>query len=474
MRILFSGFWCNSGRVAGALHHACKQRGITAVFAVESREMELFYRDNAISYVLLRPRLQERFRHWKRESEASVTTHFDQLFTPNKSNLVHYYIRRFSVPAREARQLLLSYADVYRDLVDPKTFATIVNFGPFPPNILLADWFNANGRRSLLYYATLAKGKVFFNDNYVYRRCFRCLDEKRYPPDLAWEEAQRTIGTAWNYLKSLYLTTDPKRIARRFVVNTWKDHARDYVKSGRFNDFIPLPYYIKQQFEQYWVKPWKEKFYQQPVAGERYYYFPFGSKDEFKHIFTWPHTYRQIDYAAQVADALPPGCKLYVKEHPWYAYPFPVDWAREIAEHPRIRLINPRVPSFELQQGSEGVVAFTSDALWEGVFFGKKVAALTPFLTTDFGLNYPIDSRAPLGPQIAAFVGAENAVPKRQLVRYLQAWFSSLYPDNSEKGDATELLQAILDAHEDRDSIDYEAAPTHEWFPSTHKVKEAL
>lgn len=122
--------------------------------------------------------------------------------------------------------------------------------------------------------------------------------------------------------------------------------------------------------------------YEQPIQ-EPYVYFPLFFEREAmtlaNHHF-WANN--QAALIREVANALPEGYALYVKEHPAVPGEFSIARLREIREIPCVKLIHPLVQGQSLVRNASCVVLLSGSAGWEAFLLRKPVIALGSHMYT--------------------------------------------------------------------------------------------
>jgi hypothetical protein len=131
-----------------------------------------------------------------------------------------------------------------------------------------------------------------------------------------------------------------------------------------------------QVARQRWLTRWD-----QPVAGERFAYFPLQMQPETTTSVMAPTFLDQVNLIETIARALPMTLSLYVKEHPMMLGLRPAAYYRRLRQIPNVRLVAPDVPSHDLITRSALVLTITGTAAWEAAAIGTPAItfARTPF-----------------------------------------------------------------------------------------------
>lgn len=116
-------------------------------------------------------------------------------------------------------------------------------------------------------------------------------------------------------------------------------------------------------------------FFDKPNYNENFIFFPLHFDPELATTVVAPFYINQIMVIEALAKSIPVTFKLYVKEHP-SMYPKglrPIIFYKRLLKIPNVKLIDPRVSSYELIKRCKGVVTITGTAGWEAAVLKKPV-----------------------------------------------------------------------------------------------------
>jgi hypothetical protein len=154
--------------------------------------------------------------------------------------------------------------------------------------------------------------------------------------------------------------------------------------------------------------------YQQRRPGRPFVYFPLHVTDDYKIKTVIPHCVDQASLVEQVADALPPGYDLVVKEHPMSIGRNPLSFLRRLRRRPNLRLVHPHSGSHELIRDSEAVVVISSTVGLEALLYEKPVLTLGRPFYAGYGLTLDVESFRELREQVPAVLDFR---PEREPIR---------------------------------------------------------
>ena len=105
----------------------------------------------------------------------------------------------------------------------------------------------------------------------------------------------------------------------------------------------------------------------------RFAFYPLQYEPEMGILMGAPFDTDQIAIVKRLAQSLPVGMYLYVKEHPTMVPYRPRRYYRELKKIPNVRLIDPVILGFDLVRHAALVASINSSAAWEATLLGKPV-----------------------------------------------------------------------------------------------------
>lgn len=121
-------------------------------------------------------------------------------------------------------------------------------------------------------------------------------------------------------------------------------------------------------------------------------YFPLHVTDDYKIRKVIPHTEDQASLVEQVADSLPPGYDVVLKEHPMSVGRNSISLLRRLRTRANVRLVPPHTSSHELIQRAEAVAVISSTVGLEALLYGKPVLTLGQPFYSGYGITLDVDS----------------------------------------------------------------------------------
>ena len=155
----------------------------------------------------------------------------------------------------------------------------------------------------------------------------------------------------------------------------------------------------------------------------------------------------QIHIIKRVAQSLPVGMLVYVKEHPQMVKYRPRRYYKELKKIPNVKLIRPELSGFELIRHAKLITIISGAAGWEATLLGKPVITFGEFFYN--ALSFVKHSRTPEElPQLVSQQLTDSGFSEEELVRFVAA----LFEDSAEvdllhvwerEGDASKVRVAL-------------------------------
>ena len=178
--------------------------------------------------------------------------------------------------------------------------------------------------------------------------------------------------------------------ARR--VKVFAGHVRRKLTEDADNDYL-CPWRLLRQNASEWVRARVARpFYDHLDTARPFVYFPLHVTDDYKIKRIIPHCVDQASLVEQVADALPQGHDLVLKEHPMSLGRNSIRLLRRLRSRPNIRLVDPYTSTHELIERSEAVAVISSTVGLEALLYDKPVLTLGQPYYSGFGVTLDVDS----------------------------------------------------------------------------------
>jgi hypothetical protein len=180
--------------------------------------------------------------------------------------------------------------------------------------------------------------------------------------------------------------------ARR--VKVFAGHVRRKLTEDRDNDYL-RPWLLLRQNVSEWVRARVARpFYDRLDPARPFVYFPLHVTDDYKIKRIIPHCADQASLLEQVADALPQGHDLVLKEHPMSLGRNSIRLLRRLRTRPNIRLVGPYTSTHELIARAAAVAVISSTVGLEALLYDKPVLTLGDPYYGGFGVTLDVASFA--------------------------------------------------------------------------------
>jgi hypothetical protein len=160
-------------------------------------------------------------------------------------------------------------------------------------------------------------------------------------------------------------------------------------------------------------------FYREPRPGRPFVYFPLHVTDDYKIKRVIPHCVDQASIIELIADALPPGYDLVLKEHPLSIGGNSLALLRRLTRRANVRLVEPHTSSHELIRGSSAVAVISSTVGLEALLYAKPVLTLGRPFYAGYGITVDLDSFAEIREQVPALLRFQP--DRERILRFLHA-----------------------------------------------------
>ncbi len=175
-------------------------------------------------------------------------------------------------------------------------------------------------------------------------------------------------------------------------VKVFAGHVRRKVTEDRDNAYL-RPWRLLRQNLSEWVRARMARpFYDRLEPGRPFVYFPLHVTDDYKITRIIPHCVDQASLVEQIADALPQGHDLVLKEHPMSLGRNSLKLLRRLRTRPNVRLVGPYTNTHELIERSEAVAVISSTVGLEALLYDKPVLTLGQPYYAGFGVTLDVES----------------------------------------------------------------------------------
>ena len=203
-------------------------------------------------------------------------------------------------------------------------------------------------------------------------------------------------------------------------------HIRRKATVDRDNEYL-RPWRLVHTNASEWVRARAARpFYDRLDRSRPFVYFPLHVVDDYKITRVIPHCRDQVSLVEQVADALPVGYDVVLKEHPMSVGRNSLRLLRRLRRRPNIRLVQPYTSSHELIRDSAAVAVISSTVGLEALLYEKPVLTLGDPFYAGFGVTVDVGSFAEITgrvPELLPF----RPDPER-IRRFLHAAMRNCYP----------------------------------------------
>jgi Capsule polysaccharide biosynthesis protein len=167
-------------------------------------------------------------------------------------------------------------------------------------------------------------------------------------------------------------------------------------------------------------------FYDTLDPSRPFVYFPLHVTDDYKILKVIPHCVDQASLVEQVADALPVGHDLVLKEHPMSVGRNSIRLLRRLRTRPNVRLLPPHASTHELIRKAEAIAVISSTVGLEALLYEKPVLTIGQPFYSGYGITLDVDSFRELRAKVPELLQFR---PDPELIRrFLHAAMRACHP----------------------------------------------
>jgi hypothetical protein len=199
------------------------------------------------------------------------------------------------------------------------------------------------------------------------------------------------------FVREFTARAEPIREHRRMPlaprrIPTFVGHLERKLRDDRDNEYARPIALLAQNVHERLRTHASRVLYQQRRSARPYVYFPLHVTDDYKIKTVIPHCLDQASIVEQVADALPPGYDVVVKEHPMSIGRNPLTFLRRLRRRGNVRLLHPYASSHELIRESDAVVVISSTVGLEALLYERPVLTLGRPFFAGYGVTLDVES----------------------------------------------------------------------------------
>lgn len=250
------------------------------------------------------------------------------------------------------------------------------------------------------------------------------LDELREPTTEEREEVEafrRRFTEAGKPIREYRRWKIERRRAKLFA-----EHVRRKRTEDRDNEYLEpwqlLGLNVGETVRAKMARP----FYDGLDTNRPFVYFPLHVTDDYKIRKVIPHCVDQASLVEQVADALPAGHDLVLKEHPMSVGRNSLALLRRLRTRPNVRLVEPHTSTHELIRRAEAIAVISSTVGIEALLYDKPVLTLGSPFYSGFGVTLDVDSFAEIRTKVPELLRFRP--DHERIVRFLAAAMRTTLP----------------------------------------------
>jgi Capsule polysaccharide biosynthesis protein len=219
------------------------------------------------------------------------------------------------------------------------------------------------------------------------------------------------------YRAATVTPTKLRDFARHVAVSATQDRDNEYLRPHRF---------VTNVFRERSRAAAARRLYEHFAPEKPFVYFPLHVVDDYKIKRVIPHCYDQASIIEQVAEALPHGHELVLKEHPLSIGRNRLAFLRRLKRIPNARLVAPHTSSHEVIRRADAVAVISSTVGLEALLYAKPVLTLGQPFYSGYGVTVDVDSFREVREAVPAVL--RFAPDRERILRFLGAAMRACHP----------------------------------------------
>jgi hypothetical protein len=183
------------------------------------------------------------------------------------------------------------------------------------------------------------------------------------------------------------------------VAREWLSHVAVRAIWDRDNDYMAPSRMVRNRVREKVRAAVIPRLYDQLNTARKFLYFPIHVSDDYKIKRVIPHCVDQAAIIEQVAESLPHGYDIVLKEHPMSIGRNSVSMLRRLTKRANVYLVDPYVSSHELIQRSTAVIVISSTVGLEALLYDHPVMTIGQPFYSGYGVTLDVDSFREIPPR---------------------------------------------------------------------------
>jgi hypothetical protein len=289
--------------------------------------------------------------------------------------------------------------------------------------------------REVAYLVGVERGAtVLFLLNSIFPRPLRLYANTYHgpivPPDEVRELSSDERAEVEAFIQGFTRRGEPILAHRKATVTGSKlrDFGRHLLVRGlyeRDNEYLRPTRFVRNYATQKSRRGLVRALYDEVDPRRRFVYFPLHVTDDFKIERVIPHCADQEYLIRLVAEALPQGYDVVLKEHPVSLGRNPIRMLRRLTAIDNVRLVDPYTSSHDLIERAEAVTVISSTVGIEALMYSKPVLTMGQPYYAGFGVTLDIDSFREIREAVPALLRFRP--DRERILQFLHAGMRSTY-----------------------------------------------
>ena len=290
--------------------------------------------------------------------------------------------------------------------------------------------------RTVAHLVALDRGvRTFFLFYTIFPRPLRLYVDTMHAPIVPHEDVRPLTALERDeveaFVRDFTAKAEPIRPHRTLRVTAGRlqqlvEYLAARTQDDRDNDYLRPGHWLAASLRESARRPVARLLYDSLDSTRPFVYFPLHVTDDYKIKSVIPHCRDQAAIVEQLADALPAGYDLVLKEHPLSIGRNPLGLLRRLRRRRNVRLVHPSMSTHDLIERSSAVAVISSTVGLEATLYGKPVLTLGQPFYSGYGVTLDLESLADIRRGVPALLEFE---PDRERVaQFVHAAMRRCYP----------------------------------------------
>lgn len=279
----------------------------------------------------------------------------------------------------------LNYLDYFEKIIQDNEIRIFMQeLGGFIAPLTLFYAAQAHNVKHIFFEPAMYKGRIFFNLNTLDVDLFADSAPKEGTAQFVKDYIEKYYSEKTVVVpdkdKHLFMDMSLRKLVnKRNLEKLWYKVYNKYIKREE-EEYNAILNHIQRALRTYFNRKSIGKYYKPFYSEEKYVYFPFHVPLDIQLTVRSREYLDQLFVVSLIADFLPVGYKLYIKEHPVGTGAYSAQQIKQLLKNENVVFLNPHTNSADIIKNADFIITINSKVGAEALMQNKKVIVLgTPY-----------------------------------------------------------------------------------------------